>query len=105
MHYLMPISNPLKKKQKSIHEGTKRAENCCTQYGKVKKYLFCKNFFTLFWTDWRSASNSAFFLFPYKNVVKKLFLSNMNQNKLDCRFRTIHVGTCSIISLFTHGPV
>jgi hypothetical protein len=36
---LMPSSNSLKKLQKNLHEESYRAENFCTQYWKVKKYI------------------------------------------------------------------
>ena len=44
---LMPISNPLKKHEESKHEESWRAENFCTQYLKVKKYIIPTIFPTL----------------------------------------------------------
>ncbi len=38
-HKLMPIQNPFKKYQESLHKESWRAKNFCTQYQKVKKYI------------------------------------------------------------------
>jgi hypothetical protein len=47
----MLILNPLKKYQKSVQEESYRAENFCTQYLKLKKYISNKLYFPILVSD------------------------------------------------------